>query len=220
MNAGIVVGGGLEHSDEHGRLLGGEGTWGGAEVGLGGGLDAKGVGAEVDGVGILGENLLLGEEVLQLVGCYPLLALHDEHLQAGNVAEQSRGVLGTGAEQVLGQLLGNGRCATGIVVQQIVLEYGQECLVVDAVVGVEALVLGVNQCLPEHGAYLVVAYWRAVLTEELSYLHFVGTEDFRCLCRAFVLDGLHGGRLAEQPQEVGIDGQQVKEECHYHRGYC
>ena len=64
MDAGIIEGGGLEHTHEHGRLFSGQLFGGDAKVGLGSRFDAKGVGAEVDGVGILCQYFLLSEEVL------------------------------------------------------------------------------------------------------------------------------------------------------------
>ena len=87
IDEGIIECGGLEHAHEDGGILGCEILRCAAEVGLTGGLDAKGIGAEIDRVGILRENLLLGEEELELVGRDPLLALHDEHLDAGDIAQ-------------------------------------------------------------------------------------------------------------------------------------
>ena len=111
IDARIIIGGGLEQSYEYGGLLGGHVLRRGAEIGLGSRLDAEGVGAEVDGIGIHGDDFLLGEVPLELVGRDPLLALHDEHLQSRDVAKQSGRILGADAEEVLGQLLGDGGCS-------------------------------------------------------------------------------------------------------------
>ena len=102
MDAGVVVGGGLEHTHQHGGLLHGQHFRRSAEIGLGGGLDAKGIRAEVNGIGILRQYLLLREEILQLVGGNPLLALHNEHLQSGDVPKQASRIFGTYAKEVLG----------------------------------------------------------------------------------------------------------------------
>ena len=77
---------------------------------------------------------------------------------------------------------------------------------------IEAFVLGVDEGVPEGGIHLLVLDGRTVLAEELADLLAVGTVDDRSLRRALVLDGRHRGRLAEEPQEVHIDGSQIKEE--------
>ena len=76
----IIIGGCLEHTHEDSGILRCQVLWLAVEVGLAGRLDAEGVGAEVHGIGILRQNLVLCEEELELIGCDPLLALHDEHL--------------------------------------------------------------------------------------------------------------------------------------------
>ena len=91
-------------------------------------------------------------------------------------------------------------------VQYVVLQGGSESRVVNAVVRVESLVLGIDECFPEDGVDILVVDRCAVLTEELAYLLTVGTVDLRSLCRSLVLNHLHGRRLAEEPQEVAIDG--------------
>ena len=83
----IIIGGGLEHTHEDSGVLGLQVLGRTTEVGLAGGLDAEGVGTEIDGVGIARQDLLLVEEKLQLVGRDPLLALHDEHLQTRDIAQ-------------------------------------------------------------------------------------------------------------------------------------
>ena len=217
IDARVVVGGGLQQSYEHGGLVGGELGRLDAEVGLGGRFDAEGIGAEVYGVGVHGQYLFFREVPLQLVGRYPLLALHDEHLQSGDVAQEPRGVLGTDAEQVLGQLLRDGGGATGVAVHDVVLQRCAEGLVVDAVVVVEPLVLGVDEGFPEGGAHLVVGDGHAVLAEELADDLAVGAEYLRGLGRVGVLHVAHRRRLAEEPQQVDVDHQQVEHERHEER---
>ena len=87
IDARIIIGGGLEQSYQNGRLVGGEMLGSSAEIGLGSGLDAKGIGTEVNGIGIHGQYLVLIEIPFQLIGGNPLLALHDEHLQARDIAQ-------------------------------------------------------------------------------------------------------------------------------------
>ena len=187
VDARVIVGGSLQQSHQDGRLLGGQIARQRAEVGLRSGLDAKGVRAEVHRVGIHRQNLFLGEVPLQLVGSYPFLALHDEHLQPWYVAQQARAVLRAHPEQVLGQLLGDGRRTARIVVHQVVLQCRTECLVVDAVVLVEALVLRVHQSLPEHRGHLIVGHRHTVFREELAYHLAVGRIYLRGFCRVRVL---------------------------------
>ena len=163
MRDGVVEGGGLEHAYEHGSLVDGELLRGVAEVGLAGGLDAKGIAAEVDGVGIHRQDLVLVENHLQLEGDNPLLGLHDEHLQTGNVAQQTRGILGAHAEHVLGQLLGDGRGTAGVAVHNGILGGTHQSDGVDAIVLIEAFVLGVDEGLPESGSHLFELHRRAVL---------------------------------------------------------
>ena len=177
IDEGIVVGGGLEHAYEDGGVLRLQVFGRTAEVGLAGGLDAKGVGAEVYGVGILRQDLFLGEEVFEFVGGDPFLALHDEHLQSGNVSQEACGVFRACAEEVLGQLLGDGRGTTGVAMEDIVLGDGYEGGIVDAVVMIEMFVFSRDECLPEYGIHLLVGYGRTVLAEELADLLAVGTVD-------------------------------------------
>ncbi len=92
IDEGVVIGSGLEHTHEDGGVLRLQVFGRTAEIGLAGSLDAESVGAEVNGVGILRQNLFLGEEELELVGGDPLLALHNEHLQSGDVSQEACGV--------------------------------------------------------------------------------------------------------------------------------
>ena len=193
VDEGVVVGGSFEHSHEDGGVLRRQILGRTAEVGLAGGLDAEGVRAEVDGIGILRQDLILREEELELVGGDPLLALHDEHLEARDVAQQSRRVFGTCAEEVLGELLGDGGGASCIAMQDILLGHCCKGCIVDAVMMVEALVLCVDKGFPEHGVHLFVSDGCAVLAEELANQLAIGTVDHRGCRRALVLDGRHGG---------------------------
>ena len=90
VDQGVIIGSGLEHTHEDGSILRRQILGCAAEVGFAGCLDAKGVRAEIDGVGILRQDLVLGEEELQFVGRDPLFALHDEHLQSWDIAQQTR----------------------------------------------------------------------------------------------------------------------------------
>ena len=87
VDARIIIRRSFEESDENSGLLGSQMFGCRAEISLRCRLDAKGVGAEIYGIGIHGDNLLLGEIPLQLIGRDPLLALHNEHLQSGNITQ-------------------------------------------------------------------------------------------------------------------------------------
>ena len=171
---GIVEGGGLQHSHEHGCLFGGQSFGGGVEIGLTGRLDTVCVASEVNRVGIHCENFVLVEDHFQLGGDNPLLGLHDEHLQAGNLSENTRGILGADAEHILGQLLRDGAGSTGILVHNGILGSSEETDGVNAFVLIETLVLRVNQSLPESGIHLFKLHRRTVLREELADEFAVG----------------------------------------------
>ena len=184
----VVGGGSFQHAHQYGSLLGGHFCGRRVEIGLTGGLDAKRIRAKVDGISIHGENLLLAEDGLQFGGDDPLFALHNEHLQSGNLAQQSGGVLCAPAhtEDVLGQLLGEGRGTTGVVMQQGILGSSKHADGVDTLVLVETLVLGVDESLPEVGIHLLELDGCAVLAEEFSNHHAIGTIDFGCLAGLWV----------------------------------
>ena len=59
MTLGIVIGGSLEHAHKDGCFVGGEILGQLIEIGLGGSLDAKSIGTEINGVGVHRDNLLL-----------------------------------------------------------------------------------------------------------------------------------------------------------------
>ena len=113
VDAGVIGAGGLQQAHEHGTLLEFKLLRRGLEVGVGRRLDAEGVAAKVDRVGVHLQDFLLAVEHLQLGGDNPLLALHDEHLHARDVAQQTRRIVAARAEHVLHQLLGDGARASG-----------------------------------------------------------------------------------------------------------
>ena len=141
---GVVCRRCLQHSHESGRLFYCHPLRGGVEVCLACGLYSKGICAEVHGVGVHRENLVLAVEELQFGGDNPLLALHYEHAYAWDVAQQSRAVLCAHAEHVLCQLLGDGGRSAGVSSEQHVLDDGEEADWVDAWMLVKTLVLGVD----------------------------------------------------------------------------
>ena len=117
---------------------------------------------------------MLVEDHLELHGGDPFLALHDEDLQSGDVAKHTGGVVGANAEEVLRQLLCDGRCAACVVVQHIVFQGGKETDGVDALMIEETLVLGVDEGTPKLRVHLLVLHRLAVFVEELSEEHSVG----------------------------------------------
>ena len=133
IDEGVIEGGSLEHPHEDGSILWRQVLGLAVEIGLTGRLDAKGIGAEIHRVGILCQDLVLGEEELKLIGRDPLLALHDEHLQPRDVTQQTCGVLTSCTEEVLGELLGDGGGTTGITVEDIFLQDSGKGCIVDAV---------------------------------------------------------------------------------------
>ena len=187
----VVIGGSLKHTNQYSGLLSSDFFWRATKVCLTCSLNSECVRAEVNGVSILCKNFVLFEEEFQLVCCNPLLALQDKHFDTRNVSKQSCRIFRTCAEQVLGQLLGDGRGSTCIVMQGVILQCCGKCLIINTMVTVEALVLGIYQCLPESRVNIVVAHRGAVLAEELTYLFAIGAIYHRCLCRALVLDSRH-----------------------------
>ncbi len=105
INAWVIVGCGLEHTHENGRLVGGHVLWRCAEVCVAGRFHAVSIRTEVHRVGVHGQDFLLVEQHFNLNGGNPLLALHYQHLHTGDIAEQTCGVLCADPEHILHQLL-------------------------------------------------------------------------------------------------------------------
>ena len=117
---------------------------GGAEVRLGGGLDAISAFAEVDRVEVLRDDLVLGPVALELVGKRRFAEL----LKDGAVV--------LGCERVLHELLGDGRGALlGRAGQDVLVDGAGDALVVDAAVLVEAAILDRHDRLLHHRGDLV-----------------------------------------------------------------
>ena len=118
----IIVGGGLQHTHQYCCLFGLQFSRGGVEIGLTCRLDTEGIRTEIHCVGIHGEDLFLVEEILQFTGDDPFLGLHDEHLHTGDLSEQTGRILRTYTEHILGQLLGDGRTTTGIMMKHRIFD--------------------------------------------------------------------------------------------------
>ena len=108
MQTGVIVCGSLQHTHKDSCLFWGEILWRGVEIGLACRLDAEGVRTEIHRVGIHCQNLLLTEVGFQFHGCDPLLGLHDEHLDTGDISQKTCRIFCTHTEEVLCQLLGDG----------------------------------------------------------------------------------------------------------------
>ena len=155
---GVVVGGRLRNAHERGRLVQREilGVLG--EVTLGGSLDAVGARAVVDGVQVHEQDLVFGVLLLQLLGDVHLADLALE----GDVAHL------VGQDGVAHELLGDGGSALQLAAHEVVHECAGHAEVVDAGVGVEALVLGGNGALQYVLADLIERDRLAVLQLELG----------------------------------------------------
>ena len=175
INAWVIVCGSLEHTHKDCCLIGGEILWCGAEIGLTSCLDTKGIATEINGVGIHGEDVALVEDKLQFHCCNPLLALHYKNLKARNATKKTGGVVGANTEEVLCQLLGDGRGTTGIMVDGGVLDGCKHADKVDAPVIIESLVFCIYESFPEFGIDLLIFHRSAVFIEILAYHHAVGT---------------------------------------------
>ena len=77
--------------------------------------------------------------------------------------------------------------------EDILLGDGSKGGVVDAVMGVETLVLSIDEGFPKDGVHLFVSHRRTVLAEELSNGFAVSAVDDGGLSRTLVLDGAHRG---------------------------
>lgn len=139
----IIIRCGLKHSDKESCLLGCQLIRSGVEISLCRCLDAKGVVTEVNGIGIHGEDSILTVDKLQLDGYNPLLALVDDKTDTGDTSEESLRVATAHLEEVLGQLLRDSRGSTSSVVCYGIFHSASDTLEVDAMMLIEALILGV-----------------------------------------------------------------------------
>ena len=200
---GAVGRGGFEQSHEYGGLV--DVQLGGrlVEEGLRGGLDAEGIAAEVDGVEVHGENLLLGVVVLQLDGHDPLTELGEDGATAGVGLAH--------LVEVLGQLLGDGGAAAGgaMASDDSLEEHAEETACVDAGVAVETGVLGGDEGIDEVGGKLVVGDVGAVLEAYVAQHLAVVADDLGGLQAVGILDVLELRHVANPS-----DGQEEEEEEH------
>ena len=166
MEGGVVAGGLVDHTHQHGALFYIKVYRVFGEEGLGGGLDAICAAAEEDGVQVHIHYLFLGVVPFELDGGDPLLELYPDHLylrHAGNPAAY----VGPGIER-LGELLGEGAAAAlgGVAPQEGAVGHAAQGPEVDAGVVVEALVFGGYGGLDHIGRELVVADVGAVFDVE------------------------------------------------------
>ena len=212
IDARVIIGCRLEQSHQHGSLLGSQFVGCCTKIGSGSSLDAKGIRAEIYSIGIHGQNLILREVELQLIGGNPFLALHNEHFQPWDIAQQTRRILRADTEQVLGQLLRNGRCATCITMHHVVFKGCAKSLIVNTMVAAETLVFCIDKGIPEGRANVFVSNRHTILAEEFAYHFAVSAIDLRGFCRMRILDVAHGRRLTKKPQEINVHHDKIQEE--------
>ena len=166
---GVVVGGILGHSDEHGGLLHAEVSGLLIEVYLSGRLDAHGIVEEVELVQIHLYNLLFGVVALELDGDHPL---HGFLQSAREHVRRRRGV------ELLGELLSDSGAAAGaLVAEQDGFEgHAAERTKVNARVAFETLVFGGYERVDDVLRNLVILGIDAVagVSEITAHLHAVG----------------------------------------------
>ncbi len=213
----IVSRSGFQQTNQCGTLLRIELVGSCVEIGFGSRLDAKGIATEIDCVEIKREDVLLAIEILNLDSSYPFLRLHDEHLQHWHSAKKPRGILRTHLEKVFHELLRDGTGTSCIALKHI-LESGEKSSVVDAMMQIETFVLGTYQCIDDVWRYFLKLHRRTVLVEILAYQHAVGTINKGCFVVDRILDAIHVGRLAEQSEQIYINGSQIEEEKDYEGG--
>ena len=158
---------------------------------------------KIDGVEIEREDVLLAVHVLNFDGSNPLLGLHHQNAQPGHLAQQACGVLGTYLEEVLDQLLGDGAGTTGIALHDV-LHRGKKSLIVNAMMLVEAFVLGSDEGINHIGGNLGELDRRAVLVEVLANQHAIGTIYEGGIVGDGILDDVRRGRHAKEPEEVRV----------------
>ena len=141
---GVIERGSVQHPRERRRLQDGEGARVLAEVGLGGGFGPVGSVAEVDGIEVFREDLLLRENVLQLHREQRLTDLLPDGARGVDVGRRSVGVADVGPRvDVLHELFGDrGRPLRALAVDEVGPCGADDALEVDPVVRVEAGVLG------------------------------------------------------------------------------
>ena len=156
-----------------------------AEVRARGGLDAVGAVAEVDRVEVVAQDLALGPLARDVVGHRGLAQLHEQ------VAPVLRG------ERVLDELLGDRRAALDrLLGEDVLVEGAADAADVDAVVGVEALVLDRDDRVLHHRRDLRLLEQDPVL---------VAGQQAEALAAAVDDDRVLRGGLLERRQ-VGGDG--------------
>ena len=155
---GVVVGGRLRNAHERGRLVDGEVLRVLREVALGGGLDAIGARAVVDGVQVHEQDLVFGVLLLELLG--------DVHL--ANLALEGDVAHLVGQDGVAHELLGDGGRALERAAHEVVHERTGHTEVVNACMAVEALVLGGHRAFQHVLADLVEGNRFAVLQLKLG----------------------------------------------------
>ena len=190
VDRGVVGGGRLRQADE-GRGLGEREVGAGlVEVGLGRRLDAVAVAPEEDGVEIHHEYLVFAVHLLELQGDVGLAHLARERLLELLVLEH----------RVADELLGDGRRALAAA-GDLHHDGAQDAAQVDALVRVEALVLGVDEPLEHVGGALVDGDGDTVLLVVFGDDVAVGVED-------------RGGRRDQVGVGVGVVGQVLEPRPH------
>ena len=186
--------GGLVDCEVGGRLV---------KESLGGGLDAKGVAAEVNGVEVHGNNLLLGVVVLQLHGHHPLLELRKHRAYSA---------LMFAGKEVLGQLLRDGTAAAAAAVasDKGLEEDTEQAARVDAGVFVETHILGGDKGIDQIGRQLVVGDIGAVLYADKAQYLAVGGDNLGGLVALGVLQLLEGGHESQPSQRQQDKEQEYK----------
>ena len=204
IQTGIVVAGRLEESHQSSRLFIGKHIRRGAEIGACRRLDTIGVAAEIDCVEIHRKYLLFREHPLEFHRHNPFLGLHDQYLDAGNLAKQACGILRASTEKVLGQLLGNGAGASSTSLHNIFYCRKQSDHI-DAVMRIEALVLSIDKGSYHDRRDLFVGNRRSVLVEVTSHQHIITGIDLGCFVDHRVFNIVEARRTTKEIAEVAID---------------
>ena len=208
----IIIRCGLKHSDKESCLLGCQLVRSGVEISLCRCLDAKGVVTEVHGIGIHGEDSILTVDKLQLDGYNPFLTLIDDKAYTRDTSEEPLRVATAHLEEVLGQLLCDSRGSTGSIVSHGILHSASDTLEVDAMMLIEALILGVYKRVPEGWCDLVIPHRYSVLLKITAKKHTVRAEHLTAgiLRRGHYL--IEARRLTKEPKEVDVDHSKIEEQ--------